>query len=65
MVSDSGEIEKMCKEAIEENPKVVEEVKSGNSGAVNFLVGQVMRKSQGKANPKEVNEIIKKLVESL
>ena len=37
-------------------------VSSGNTGALNFLVGQVMRKSQGKANPKEVNEMIRKII---
>jgi len=65
MVSDSGAIEKICKEAIEENPKAAEEFKEGNQNSLNYLVGQVMRKSKGKANPQEVNDIIKKLVKSL
>jgi len=61
-VSDVGELEKYCKEAIKENPKAVEDYKKGEAKAFNFLVGQVMRKSKGKASPKEVNEILKKLV---
>ncbi|MFC1697311.1 Asp-tRNA(Asn)/Glu-tRNA(Gln) amidotransferase subunit GatB [Nanoarchaeota archaeon] len=61
-VSDLGAIEKMCKEAVDENPKAVEEFKGGEEKALNFLVGQVMRKSKGKAVPNEVNIILKKLI---
>lgn len=63
VVSDSGEIEKLCKEAIKEAPKAVEEYKSGKEKALNFIVGIVMKKTNGKASPKEVNEILKKLIE--
>jgi aspartyl-tRNA(Asn)/glutamyl-tRNA(Gln) amidotransferase subunit B len=62
VVSDSGELEKYCKEAISENLKAVEDFKSGNEKALNFVVGSVMKKSKGKASPKEVNEIIKRLI---
>lgn len=58
-VSDKGELEKFCKEAVDENPKAVEDYKSGNTKALQFLVGQVMRKTKGKAAPKEVNEILR------
>lgn len=61
-VSDKNLIEKYCKEAIEENPKAVEDYKSGREKALQFLIGQVMRKSKGKASPKEVNEILRKSV---
>ena len=61
-VSDTKEIEKYCKEAIAENPKAVEDYKSGNENSFNFIVGQVMRKTKGKATPKEVNEILKRLI---
>jgi len=61
-VSDSGELEKYCKEALKENPKAVEDYKNGNEKSFNFIVGQVMKKSKGKASPKEVNEIIRRLV---
>lgn len=63
-VSDTKQIEKYCKEAIEENPKAVEDYKNGNEKSFNFIVGQVMKKSKGKASPKEVNEVIKKLIPS-
>ena len=61
-VSDKGDLEKFCKEAIKENPKVMEDIKSGNDKAINFLVGQVMRKSRGTASPDEVLKILKKLI---
>ncbi len=61
-VSDVSELEKYCKESIAENPKAVEDYKKGEAKALNFIVGAVMRKSKGKATPKEVNEIILKLI---
>jgi len=61
-VSDTEELEKYCMEAINENSQAVEDYKNGNEKALNFVVGSVMRKSKGKASPKEVNEIIKKLI---
>jgi len=62
-VSDSSELEKFCKEAIKEGAKAVEDYKSGNEKALNFVVGLVMRKTKGKATPKEVNEILRSLIE--
>ena len=61
-VSDTGELEKYCKEAIKESSRAVEDYKKGEKKALNFIVGQVMRKTKGKASPKEVNEIIRKLI---
>ncbi|MGM5487460.1 MAG: Asp-tRNA(Asn)/Glu-tRNA(Gln) amidotransferase subunit GatB [Nanobdellota archaeon] len=61
-VSDEGELEAFCKEAIEENPQAVVELKEGKSKALNFLVGQVMKKSKGKASPARVNELIRSLI---
>src|SRR3989338_8773420 len=61
-VSDVGKLEKYCKEAVSENPKAVEDYKQGNEKALNFVIGAVMKKTKGKASPKEVNEIIQKLV---
>lgn len=59
-VSDEGEIEKIVAEVINENPKVVEDIKAGQEKAIGFLVGQVMKKSKGQANPQMANELIKK-----
>ena len=61
-VSDTKEIEKYCIEAVKENQQAVEDFKKGEKKALNFIVGQVMRKTKGKATPKEVNEIIKRLI---
>ncbi len=61
-VSDASELERYCREAIEENPKAVEDYRKGEKKALNFIVGSVMKKSRGKATPKEVNEIILRLI---
>jgi aspartyl-tRNA(Asn)/glutamyl-tRNA(Gln) amidotransferase subunit B len=59
-LSDSGAIEKIIDEIIAANPKSVEEYRAGKEKAFNSLVGQVMKASKGKANPAQVNEILKK-----
>ncbi|HVO86778.1 MAG TPA: Asp-tRNA(Asn)/Glu-tRNA(Gln) amidotransferase subunit GatB [Candidatus Binatia bacterium] len=59
-VSDQGEIEKIVAEVLAENTKAAEDVKKGEAKAIGFLVGQVMAKSKGKANPQMAQEIIKK-----
>lgn len=61
-VSDSDLIKKYCKEAIKENKKAVEDYKKGEEKALHFLIGKVMQKTRGKATPKEVNEILKKMI---
>lgn len=61
-VSDEGELKKIVQMVIDENSKVVEDIKSGNPKAIGFLVGQVMKRSNGKANPGIVNEIINSLI---
>ncbi len=62
-ITDAGVIESVINEVINENEKVVEEVKSGKDKALMFLVGQVMKKTRGKANPRMVNSLIKKKLE--
>jgi len=61
-VSDTSSLEKLCKEAIKENPKAVEDYKAGNQKAINFIAGQVMKKSRGTASAEEVLKILKKLI---
>ena len=58
-VSDSGAIEKLVDEAIAANPKAVEEFRAGKEKALNALAGQVMKASKGKANPAQVQEILR------
>ncbi len=61
-VSDTGAIEALCKQVIDANPKAVGEYKSGKLGSINFLKGQVLKLSQGKANPQVVNDLLTKLL---
>jgi aspartyl-tRNA(Asn)/glutamyl-tRNA(Gln) amidotransferase subunit B len=57
-VSDAGALEALADEAIAKNPKSVADFKAGNEGALNFLKGQVMKLSKGKANPQLVGQIL-------
>ena len=59
-ISDSGEIEKIVDQVLAANAKSVEEFRAGKEKAFNALVGQVMKASKGKANPAQVNELLKK-----
>jgi aspartyl-tRNA(Asn)/glutamyl-tRNA(Gln) amidotransferase subunit B len=62
--SDSGAIEAMIDEALAANQAMVEEYKAGKEKAFNALVGQAMKASKGKANPAQVNEMLKKKLTS-
>jgi aspartyl-tRNA(Asn)/glutamyl-tRNA(Gln) amidotransferase subunit B len=57
-LSDLGAIEAICDEVIAANPKPVADFKAGNVASLNFLKGQVMKLSKGKANPQLVGEIL-------
>ncbi len=57
-ISDTSELEKMVEDIMKENIVQVEKYKSGNEKLFGWFVGQVMKKTQGKANPKIVNEVI-------
>jgi aspartyl-tRNA(Asn)/glutamyl-tRNA(Gln) amidotransferase subunit B len=59
-VSDTGAIEKFCDEAIAANPGPAADFKAGKAAALNFLKGQVMKLSKGKANPALAGEILEK-----
>jgi aspartyl-tRNA(Asn)/glutamyl-tRNA(Gln) amidotransferase subunit B len=60
--SDLGAIESLCNEVITANPKSVEDYKAGKVAAINFLKGQVMKLSKGKANPNLVGETLVRLL---
>jgi aspartyl-tRNA(Asn)/glutamyl-tRNA(Gln) amidotransferase subunit B len=59
-LSHISELEKFADEAIAENSKTVEDFMKGKDSALMFLVGQVMKKTRGKANPAMVNEVLRK-----
>ena len=58
-MNDSGELEKIVDDVLTANPKNVEEYKAGNGKALNALVGQIMKGSKGKANPQQVNDLLR------
>ena len=59
-IQSTDEIEKIIKEVIEKNPAQVAEYRSGKEKMFGFFVGQIMQKTQGKGNPKIIQEILKK-----
>ncbi len=59
-ISDGGEIEKIVDQVIAANPQQVADYRSGKEKAFNSLVGQAMKATKGKANPQQVNEILKR-----
>ena len=60
--SDTGNLEKIIKEVISENKDVVAKVKDGKTSALQFLMGQVMKKTQGRAEPNKVTELLQKSI---
>ena len=63
-ISDTGTIEKIVDEVLAANAKQVEDYRAGKDKAFNSLVGQVMKATKGKANPAQVNEILKRKLAS-
>jgi len=59
-ITDSGAIEKAVDEVIANNPKQLEQYRAGKEALFGFFVGAVMKATQGKANPAQVNELLKK-----
>lgn len=62
VIADSSQLEKFCKEAIQESPKAVEDFKAGKLESLNYVVGIVMRKTKGQAKPDVVRELLLKLL---
>jgi len=60
-VSDTSDLTTVVQQVLKDNPDVIAKIKSGKGSAIQFLIGQVMKATQGKANPSEVTKIIKKL----
>jgi aspartyl-tRNA(Asn)/glutamyl-tRNA(Gln) amidotransferase subunit B len=59
-ISDAGALEKLVDEVLAANPKQVEDYRAGKEKAFNSLVGQAMKATKGKANPAQVNEILRR-----
>ncbi|MCL4428414.1 MAG: Asp-tRNA(Asn)/Glu-tRNA(Gln) amidotransferase subunit GatB [Deltaproteobacteria bacterium] len=62
-VSDDKGIEDVIKQVLDENPKELSDILAGKDKLFGFFVGEAMKKTKGRANPKKVNEILKKLIE--
>ena len=62
LVSSESELKKLCEEVVKENPKVVADYKAGKQESLNFLVGQIMRKSKGKASPEICKELLNGMI---
>ena len=60
--SDTGELETICAQVIQDNLKAVEEYRSGKETAINALKGPIMKATRGKANPKVVDQVLKQLL---
>ena len=59
-MSDSAELERILDEVLAANPKSVEEFRAGKEKAFNALVGQAMKATKGKANPQQVNDLLRR-----
>jgi aspartyl-tRNA(Asn)/glutamyl-tRNA(Gln) amidotransferase subunit B len=64
VINDAGAIDKWVREVLDKNPDSVAAYKGGKVKLMGFFVGQVMKLSQGKASPDQVNDILKKLLEA-
>jgi len=62
VMEDTGELEKICQGVIDRNPQIVADFKGGKEKAIGGLVGQVMGATKGAANPKTVNEVLRRLM---
>lgn len=61
-LSDTAELQDIVESVIEKHPEQVEQIQHGATKVVGFLVGQVMKASQGKADPKQANDLLKRLL---
>ena len=59
-ITDTGEIEAVIDKIIADNPDQAQEVRDGKEKTIGWFVGQVMQATGGKANPKMVNELLRK-----
>jgi len=57
-LSDAGELELIVEEVIAENPKAVEDYRAGKTASVQFLIGQVMKRTKGRAKPDILNPLV-------
>ena len=61
-ISDEGAIKAIVQKIVDANPAQVEAYKNGKTNLLGFFVGQVMKETKGRANPKTVNDLIKEII---
>jgi len=61
-VSDTVQLKAFCEEVVAANPTSVDDFRDGKDAALNFLKGQVMKVSRGKANPKMVDDLLREML---
>jgi aspartyl-tRNA(Asn)/glutamyl-tRNA(Gln) amidotransferase subunit B len=61
-VSDEGALEDVCRRVVEANPRQAEQLRAGKTNLMGFFVGQVMKETGGSANPKIVNDVLRRLL---
>jgi aspartyl-tRNA(Asn)/glutamyl-tRNA(Gln) amidotransferase subunit B len=64
MVSNQNDLERIIDDVLVANPDIVQKYLSGKTNAMGFLVGEIMKKTRGSANPKTVNEILSKKLQN-
>ncbi|KKP98367.1 MAG: Aspartyl/glutamyl-tRNA(Asn/Gln) amidotransferase subunit B [Parcubacteria group bacterium GW2011_GWD2_38_12] len=64
-VSDAGQLEKIVREIIDGNPKVMADYKAGKENALQFFIGQGMKQTKGQANPSVLQELFKKILDKI
>ena len=62
-IQDISEIEKLAREIISVNQKAVEDYRSGKTTALQFLIGQLMKKTKGKVNPQKAADVLKRVLQ--
>ena len=63
-IGDENEIRDICNQVMDENPTAKEQYLSGKTNILDFLVGQVMKKTSGKANPASTRSILQELIQN-
>ena len=61
-ISDEGAIKEICQKVVDANPDQVERYRAGKVQLIGFFVGQVMKETKGRANPKAVNDLMKEIL---
>ena len=64
-LSDGSQLETLVDEAIKNNPKQIEQFRKGKTKVLGYFVGLIMKETLGKANPKQLNDLIIKKINSL